>query len=227
MVSTTQILAKRALRRLCGEDCVEWAVGMLERGYDSRTLRIPAGTTPPFNHFELASGSRCQRSIEGATRKLPRFIHKEEEIMRRNGVRRFLKTACLLIPFLLLGKGAPLCAQAVARVSPPTECLSLRIDHTQESVARLLETLKLEPIDQVKSRASGSSSVSSQTYRASSPEGPIIIKVTCEGACWGQGCLAPSCTPFNGKCPACTCNEGCSATCTCAQSAEIISACVE
>jgi hypothetical protein len=52
--STMQILALRALQRSSGEECVEWAVSLLERGRDSRSLRILAGMTPPLNHFELS-----------------------------------------------------------------------------------------------------------------------------------------------------------------------------
>jgi hypothetical protein len=52
--STAEILARRALQKACGGECVDWAIAMLERGYDSRSLRILAGTDPPFNHFELA-----------------------------------------------------------------------------------------------------------------------------------------------------------------------------
>jgi hypothetical protein len=53
-VSTTEILARRSLRRSCGSECVEWAIGMLENNYDSKSLRILAGLAPPLNHFELA-----------------------------------------------------------------------------------------------------------------------------------------------------------------------------
>jgi hypothetical protein len=48
------ILAMRALRRSCGEESVQWAISLLERGLDSRSLRILAGMTPPLNHFELS-----------------------------------------------------------------------------------------------------------------------------------------------------------------------------
>ena len=33
---------------------MDWAIGMLERGYDSLTLRVLAGSAPPLNHFEIA-----------------------------------------------------------------------------------------------------------------------------------------------------------------------------
>lgn len=52
--STAEILARRALEKACGGECVEWAITMLEQGYDSRSLRILASSDPPFNHFELA-----------------------------------------------------------------------------------------------------------------------------------------------------------------------------
>ena len=45
----------RALQRSCGRECVDWAVGLLEHGYDSRSLRILAVQDEPFNHFELAA----------------------------------------------------------------------------------------------------------------------------------------------------------------------------
>jgi len=53
-VSTVEILMRRALQRPCGQECVDWAVGMLERGIESRSLLLLAGMSPPFNHFELA-----------------------------------------------------------------------------------------------------------------------------------------------------------------------------
>ena len=37
-----------------GEECVDWAASMLEQGYDSTSLRILAGLSPPLNHFEVA-----------------------------------------------------------------------------------------------------------------------------------------------------------------------------
>jgi hypothetical protein len=48
------ILAMRALQRSCGGESVEWALSLLDRGLDSRSLRILAGMTSPLNHFELS-----------------------------------------------------------------------------------------------------------------------------------------------------------------------------
>lgn len=53
-VSTIEILARRALQRPCGVECVEWAVGLLEQGRESKSVRVLAGMTPPLNHFEIA-----------------------------------------------------------------------------------------------------------------------------------------------------------------------------
>jgi hypothetical protein len=52
--ATTRLLASKALRRPCGQECVDWAVSMLEQGFDGRYLGILAGLTPPFNPFDLA-----------------------------------------------------------------------------------------------------------------------------------------------------------------------------
>jgi len=55
MVTTAQILADRALQTSCGEQCVDWAIGLLETGREtSATCRL-AAKLKPHNHFELAS----------------------------------------------------------------------------------------------------------------------------------------------------------------------------
>ena len=54
-VSTTQILARRSRQLSCGAECVDWAIGKLEEGHDSPSLRILSGLTPPLNHFEIAA----------------------------------------------------------------------------------------------------------------------------------------------------------------------------
>jgi hypothetical protein len=54
-VSTERILAEKALRKTCGQQCVDWAVGMLERGLDTPHLLRLAAMLPPHNHFELAN----------------------------------------------------------------------------------------------------------------------------------------------------------------------------
>ncbi len=53
-VTTIQILARKARELSCGKECVEWAIGLLEDGLDSPSLRILGGFIPPFNHFEIA-----------------------------------------------------------------------------------------------------------------------------------------------------------------------------
>jgi hypothetical protein len=53
-VSALCLLARKALGRPCGKECVDWAVSMLEQGRDGHSLAILAGMAPPFNHFELA-----------------------------------------------------------------------------------------------------------------------------------------------------------------------------
>jgi hypothetical protein len=52
-VSTIEILARRKLECSCGQECVDWAIGMLERGFESRSLLMLAGMTPPLHHFEI------------------------------------------------------------------------------------------------------------------------------------------------------------------------------
>jgi hypothetical protein len=53
--TTLEILARRMLERESGQECVDWAIAMLEVGYESRSLLVLAGLTPPFNHFEVSS----------------------------------------------------------------------------------------------------------------------------------------------------------------------------
>jgi hypothetical protein len=55
MVSTAQILAGRSLQHTCGQNCVDWAMTLLESGQDSLTICRLASMRPPHNHFELAS----------------------------------------------------------------------------------------------------------------------------------------------------------------------------
>jgi len=50
---TSEILLYRALGRSVDEDWVNWALAMLEEGYDTPHLRMLAGELPPFNQFEL------------------------------------------------------------------------------------------------------------------------------------------------------------------------------
>lgn len=54
VITTARILVDRALLKLCGQECVDWAVSMLEKGHDGHNLAILAGMSPPFSHFEVA-----------------------------------------------------------------------------------------------------------------------------------------------------------------------------
>jgi hypothetical protein len=54
-VTTARILTDKALQETCGRQCVDWAIGLLERGQDSPHLRQLAGMLPPYNHFEIAA----------------------------------------------------------------------------------------------------------------------------------------------------------------------------
>lgn len=62
--TTARILAERALRRDCGQECVDWALAMLEEGRDGHHLAMLAGETPPHDALEL------QRLRDGALREL-------------------------------------------------------------------------------------------------------------------------------------------------------------
>ena len=53
-VSTARLLIKKKLEEACGQQCVDWASGMLMAGHDNDALCILASMRPPFNHFELA-----------------------------------------------------------------------------------------------------------------------------------------------------------------------------
>jgi hypothetical protein len=54
-VTTVRILADKALQESCGQQCVDWAIGLLELGHDSPSLLQLAGMLPPYNHFEIAA----------------------------------------------------------------------------------------------------------------------------------------------------------------------------
>lgn len=53
--STKEILVQRVLNRPADETWVDWAVSMLQAGYDTLHLAILAGETVPFNQFEMIS----------------------------------------------------------------------------------------------------------------------------------------------------------------------------
>ncbi len=53
-VTTNRILAEKALQKTCAQQCVDWAINLLEPGHDGYYVAMLAGQVPPFNHFELA-----------------------------------------------------------------------------------------------------------------------------------------------------------------------------
>ena len=53
-ITTRKILALKALNRTCAQECVEWAIGQIERGIGTRHVLMLASMTPPFNHFEMS-----------------------------------------------------------------------------------------------------------------------------------------------------------------------------
>ncbi len=55
MVTTAQILADRALQASCDEQCVDWAIGLLETGHETAATCRLVAKLRPHNHFELAS----------------------------------------------------------------------------------------------------------------------------------------------------------------------------
>jgi hypothetical protein len=71
-VTTAEILAHRALEMTCGQECVDWAVGLLIDGRDSMCLRRLAGAEAPHNHFELATlrdGTLEELGVEAVSRE--------------------------------------------------------------------------------------------------------------------------------------------------------------
>lgn len=53
VISTYRILMKKAFNEDIDESWVEWALEMMEAGYESDNLYILAGITKPYNQFEL------------------------------------------------------------------------------------------------------------------------------------------------------------------------------
>jgi len=54
-VTTACIQTRKVIQATCGQECVDWAIGLLEVGHDSHYLRLLIGMSPPFNHFEVTS----------------------------------------------------------------------------------------------------------------------------------------------------------------------------
>jgi hypothetical protein len=52
-VTTAHVLADKALKRICGQQCVDWAITMLEEGRDGHYLTMLAGQLPLFNPFVM------------------------------------------------------------------------------------------------------------------------------------------------------------------------------
>lgn len=55
IITTARILADKALQQTCGQECVDWALAMLEQGRGGHYTAMLAGLTPPFNHFEVVA----------------------------------------------------------------------------------------------------------------------------------------------------------------------------
>ena len=53
VISTYRVLMKKAFNEDIDESWVEWALEMMEAGYESDNLYILAGLSKPYNHFEL------------------------------------------------------------------------------------------------------------------------------------------------------------------------------
>lgn len=53
VLSTYRVLMKKAFNKDIDESWVEWALEMMEAGYESDNLYILAGITKPYNQFEL------------------------------------------------------------------------------------------------------------------------------------------------------------------------------
>lgn len=53
VISTYRILMKKAFNEDIDENWVEWALEMMEAGYESDSLYILAGIMKPYNQFEL------------------------------------------------------------------------------------------------------------------------------------------------------------------------------
>jgi hypothetical protein len=55
MVTTSQILAERAMQLPCDEQCVDWAIELLASGHETEATCRLAAKLRPHNHFELAT----------------------------------------------------------------------------------------------------------------------------------------------------------------------------
>jgi hypothetical protein len=55
LITTAHLLLDRSLGDTAGQECVDWAIGMLEEGRDGYYLTRLAGMLPPHNHFEISN----------------------------------------------------------------------------------------------------------------------------------------------------------------------------
>ncbi len=55
MITTAQILAERSLQKPCDEQCVDWAIHLLESGHETTATCRLAAKLRPHNHFDLTS----------------------------------------------------------------------------------------------------------------------------------------------------------------------------
>jgi hypothetical protein len=94
----------KALERRCGQECVEWAIGLLESGISTRNINILAGMTPPFNPFEMAE--LRDRVLEDL--KIP-DLSREESIVAYAAELASDALADARSPFALLQELSELC----------------------------------------------------------------------------------------------------------------------
>lgn len=119
VLSTYKVLADKLLQTDSGDQWVDWALEMLQHGYETENLIILAGLTPPYNSFYLKEitgkvlkeldirvGSD-EQSIKGFAYYL---VHQSlEEKLDKIIVLKILKDICVrldyeksLYPFYLL-----------------------------------------------------------------------------------------------------------------------------
>ncbi|MBI1850713.1 MAG: hypothetical protein HYR85_10255 [Planctomycetes bacterium] len=53
-MTTARILLDKALSRTCGQECVDWALAKIDEPRAGRYVKMLAGLSPPYSHFEVA-----------------------------------------------------------------------------------------------------------------------------------------------------------------------------
>src|SRR5688572_9020785 len=53
VLSTNKILMHKSMNHIIDESWIDWAIEMMEAGFESENLYMLAGTTKPYNQFEL------------------------------------------------------------------------------------------------------------------------------------------------------------------------------